>query len=177
MIKIKIDSNLKEKLLSGVSSSLYSVLQILFLCAHQMHLLHSLWSLGRDCSLSLKPFSSLFSLFHTYHSVSASLSISNVFLSRNLSDKHPVASVSHYHIFLSLPSHLIFPLNISLCHIFFLIAPNHSGYLLVWLFGYLPVPSPKTHTRCSKSMNFIYYAHYFIPMLFFKKGGLNIGDM
>lgn len=73
-----------------------------------------------------------------------SLSIS-AFLSRNLSDKHPVASVSHYHIFLSLPSHLIFPLNISLCVIFFLIAPNHSGYLLVWLFGYLPVPSPKTH--------------------------------
>lgn len=139
-----------------------------------MHLLHFPWSLRRDCSLSLKPLSSLFSLFHTYHPVSASLSISNVFLSRNVSDKDLVASISHYHIFLFLPSHL-FPFNISLCHIFFLISPNHSGnYLFVWLFGYLPVPSPKTHTTCSTSMNFIYFAHHCIPMLFFKKGGVLI---
>ena len=134
---MKINNNLKEKLSSGASSSLYSVLQILFLYAHQMHLLHFPWSLGRDCSLSLKSFFSPFSLFHTYHSVSASLSISNVFLSRNLFDKDPVASISHYHIFLSLHSHLIFPLNISLCHIFSLIAPNYIGnYLFVWLFCY-----------------------------------------
>jgi len=132
--------------------------------------------LEETVSFPWSPFFPL-SLYSTLnHLVSASLSISNVFLSRNLFDKDPVDSISHYHIFLSLHSHLIFPLNIPLCHIFSLIAPNYIGnYLFVWLFCYLPVPSLKTHTRCSKSMNFIYFAHYCILMTFFKKRGLNIG--